>query len=105
MNALLTLLLLVLVVGLSMEFGILRTLAGVTVFALLVAFGTKYIRSIGTAPPEPTPEDVGDQDLRYVCTNCGLELRVERASGDRAPRHCGEPMELVRGDDPGVRPL
>jgi hypothetical protein len=46
-------------------------------------------------PPEPELADVSDYGLRYVCTMCGLELKVEKAAHDKPPSHCMEPMTLV----------
>ena len=53
--------------------------------------------------------DVADQDvadgyqirhpglrLAYVCDMCGLELAVLKVAKERAPKHCGETMTLVR---------
>jgi hypothetical protein len=34
--------------------------------------------------------------LAYVCDMCGLELAVLKVAKERAPKHCGETMTLVR---------
>ena len=102
MNVLLTLLLVVVVVALSIAFGVLRTIIGAAVFVLLVNFGVRWLRSVGNAPPEPDVQDV-TEELRYVCTVCGLEVKVERASNDKPPRHCMEPMELVGKHEPPLQ--
>ena len=48
--------------------------------------------------------DVAKYELRYVCTMCGLELKVEKAARDKAPTHCMEPMVLVTGHGPETPP-
>lgn len=47
------------------------------------------------------PEDVEELDVRLVCRECGTELRVTRIGELQIPRHCGEPMEVVRGSNEG----
>jgi hypothetical protein len=42
------------------------------------------------------PEEVGDLDVYFVCTECGTEYRVERLGELQVPRHCGEPMRVER---------
>ncbi len=85
-----------LLVGLGQEFGYWRAVAAVAFFLLIARFGIRWIRSAVTSPPEPEIADVSEYGLRYVCTMCGLELKVEIAAKDRAPSHCMEPMVLVR---------
>lgn len=91
-----------LVALLGSEYGYVRVLIGSTVFFALLGFGFKYWRDVGLIPPEPETQDVRAQDLRYICSVCGLELRVEVAARDKAPNHCGEAMELLTG--PGRAP-
>lgn len=91
-------LLLAAVLLLATRYGFWRALLGVAMFAGILLFGWSYWRNIGLAPPEPELADVSDYGLRYVCTMCGLELKVEVAAKDRAPRHCTEEMELVRNE-------
>lgn len=103
--------LLLLVVGatvaLGEAYGYFRAVTTLVGGWALLYLGVSYFRSAGEAPPEPDAEDVGDQGLRYVCSVCGLELKVEIATSDRAPTHCREKMELIRGDQPrpALRPL
>jgi hypothetical protein len=47
------------------------------------------------ATPE-TAEDVADLDVFFVCSNCGTEYQVTRLGEVQVPRHCGEPMDVVR---------
>ena len=93
------------VVVLGEQFGYLRAAIGVSVFALLVTIGFRYARDMGRFPPEPEQTDVRGQGLKYVCSVCGLELRVEVAARDKAPNHCGEPMELIREGGVPLRPV
>ena len=87
-------------------FGFWRTLVAVLMGLAILVIGVKYIQSMVSAPPEPEIADVSEYGLRYVCTMCGLELKVEVAAKDRAPTHCMEPMVLVRsGGKPPLRPV
>ena len=95
--------LIVAVAVLGYFFGYLRAVIAVAVFLLLASLALRQIRSLASAPPEPEVTDVSDYGLRYVCTMCGLELKVEVAARDKAPTHCMEPMKLVRGE--GKPPL
>lgn len=82
--------------ALGYYFGFLRATIAVAVFAVLFSFGLRQIRSLANAPPEPEVADVSDYGLKYVCSMCGLELKVEVAARDKPPTHCMEPMKLVR---------
>jgi hypothetical protein len=70
------------------------------VIAVLLAFGLLAttlwaIRFIATGPPdEPDLDHVGEVDVPYVCSVCGLSLTVTEAQGGdiAAPRHCREDM-------------
>lgn len=70
------------------------------VFGLLVLLtGLWTFRSIARNRPieeRTDPEDVGDLDVYFVCTECGTEYRVERLGELQVPRHCGEPMRVER---------
>lgn len=81
--------------GVGPFFGFWRAVIAFAVAAPILAVGIGYFRSAGNSPPEPQAEEVGDSDLRYVCSVCGLELKVVVATNDRAPTHCREYMELV----------
>jgi rubredoxin len=53
----------------------------------------------GLARPLPEPPPPGEMrkvKLRYRCSLCGLELRIDRAIDEDpiAPRHCMEDMDL-----------
>jgi hypothetical protein len=93
-------------VTLGMAFGYLRVLVAFLLGGTLLWLGLSYFRAAGEVPPDPETADVASFALKYVCTMCGLELRVEVATTDRAPSHCREPMVLVRADDgPPLRPV
>jgi hypothetical protein len=95
-----------LAVGLGELYGYLRAVIGLAMFFAIVVVGVRWIHSAVTSPPEPELADVSDYGLKYVCTMCGLELKVEIAAKDKAPTHCMEPMTLVRsGGRPPLRPI
>jgi hypothetical protein len=97
---------LVLVVVLGQFFGYIRAGVGVLMFAVIAYVGLRWIASAVTSQPDPEPTDVSEYGLKYVCTMCGLELKVEVAAKDKPPTHCMEPMVLVRtGGKPPLRPL
>jgi hypothetical protein len=56
---------------------------------------------VGASREAVEPEDVEELDVRLVCRECGTELRVTRIGELQIPRHCGEPMEAVRGSNEG----
>lgn len=93
---LLGLLALAVIVPVGEAFGYVRAVVAVVVFAVIFSFGLRQLHGIANSPPEPELSDVSEYGLKYVCSMCGLELRVEVAARDRAPTHCMEPMKLVR---------
>ena len=94
------------VIVLGPTFGFVRAAGGVAMFFGIAIFGTRQVRSMMKAPPEPELADVSEYGLKYVCTMCGLELKIEVAAKDRAPTHCMEPMVLERtGGLPPMRPV
>ncbi|HEX2057330.1 MAG TPA: hypothetical protein VHI71_03080 [Actinomycetota bacterium] len=97
--------LLVPVVLLGQSFGYLRAAVGIAMAAGIFYLGLAYFRGAAQMPPEPDVEDVSDESLRYVCTMCGLELKVEVAASDKAPTHCREKMVLVDGRRPPLKPV
>jgi hypothetical protein len=87
-------------------YGYARAAVGVVMFLAIAYVGIRWVYSAVSSQPEPEPTDVSGYGLKYVCRMCGLELKVEVAAKDSAPRHCMEPMELVRtGGKPPLRPV
>ena len=39
-------------------------------------------------------------DVFFVCSECGTEFQVTRLGEVQVPRHCGEPMNVVRRPRP-----
>lgn len=93
----------VFIAGVGPFFGYGRAAIAFLIAAPILALGIGYFRSAGNSLPEPVAEEVSASDLRYVCSVCGLELKVLIATNDRAPTHCREHMELVTV--PGAPPL
>lgn len=83
-----------------------RAAAALAMAYAVLWLGFSYFRAAGEVPAEADRDDVTASDLRYVCTVCGLELKVEIATTDRAPTHCRESMKLVNaaGSSP-LRPV
>jgi hypothetical protein len=84
-------------------YGYPRALVAALMFGLILGWGVRKLVKISNSPPEPELTDVKEYGLRYVCSVCGLELKVEVAARDKAPTHCGEAMVLTR--DEGRPPL
>ena len=97
---------LVALVALGIPFGFMRAAVAIVMFALILLLGARYVATVVSVPPEPEVADVSEYGLTYVCTMCGLELKVTKAARDKAPTHCMEPMVLVReGGRPPLRPV
>lgn len=75
-----------------------RVVIGLVLASVVASIGVSYFRQVGNPPPpDPLPTDVHPNlRLAYVCEMCGLELAVLKVAKDRAPKHCGEAMLLVR---------
>lgn len=87
-----------LLLAVSHASGILRVVVAMAMAVAIASFGIGYFRQLGNPPP-PDPDPVAvDPRLRlsYLCEMCGLELAVVMAAKDKAPKHCGEEMALVR---------
>lgn len=87
----------VFVAGVGPFFGYWRATIAFLVAAPILALGIGYFRSAGDSAPEPEPEAIAAADMRYVCSVCGLELKVIVATNGRAPTHCREYMEPTFG--------
>lgn len=78
--------------------GVVRILVAMVMAVAIAWFGIGYFKQLGNPPP-PEPEPVAIDPrwrLAYTCEMCGLELAVVVAAKDKAPKHCGEEMVLVR---------
>jgi hypothetical protein len=97
----------ILLVLLGEFFGYGRAAIALGMAAGIIYLGFSYFSAAGQVPPDPEEEDVSEEGLMYVCRMCGLELRVETATSDRAPTHCREKMELVNvaTGAPPLRPV
>jgi len=96
----------VFVAGVGPFFGFWRAVVAFAVAAPVLAVGIGYFRSAGNSPPEGEAEEVGEADLRYICSVCGLELKVVIATNDKAPTHCRERMNLVTvAGKPPLKPV
>jgi hypothetical protein len=73
-------------------------LVAVALFFGIGTIGMIFLRGITSAPPKETiePEDVAELDVFFVCAECGTEFQVTRLGEIQVPRHCGEPMAVVR---------
>lgn len=71
------------------------TIAWLGITALRAASG------VGAPTDAPEVEDVEDLAVSLVCRECGTEFRLTRLGELQIPRHCGEPMEIVRGHPAG----
>ncbi len=71
----------------------------VALVAAYLIFKVGFAMLGGLARPLPEPPPPGEMrkvKLRYRCSLCGLELRIDRAIDEDpiAPRHCMEDMDL-----------
>jgi hypothetical protein len=73
-------------------------LIAVVIFLGIAGLGLVFLRGIASSRPKETiePEDVAELDVFFVCTECGTEFQVTRLGEVQVPRHCGEPMAVVR---------
>ena len=70
-------------------------IAWIGITALRAASGTSASRE------RHEVEDVEGLDVFLVCGECGTEFRVTRLGELQIPRHCGEPMRVVRRPSAG----
>lgn len=88
-------LVLLLAVAVAPASGLLRVAVAILMAAIILTMGLRGLRKYRSIPPDPELADVGEYGLKYVCTVCGLELKIEVAAHDKAPTHCHEPMVLM----------
>jgi hypothetical protein len=91
-----------LLIALGRVSGIARGVVAVLMGLGIAVFGIGYFRFLTNPPPpdlEPLQVDP-NLGLAYVCEMCGLELAVVAVAKERAPKHCGESMILLRREGP-----
>jgi hypothetical protein len=74
-------------------------LIAVAMAVVIWRVGFAVVRSFGGAAKTLRPdeaEDVEGLDVFFVCGECGTEYRVTKLGEIQVPRHCGEPMRVVR---------
>ncbi|HEV8420163.1 MAG TPA: hypothetical protein VGR13_02265 [Actinomycetota bacterium] len=73
-------------------------LVAIALFLGIASLGFVFLRAITASRPKESidPEDVAELDVFFVCTECGTEFQVTRLGEVQIPRHCGEPMAVVR---------
>lgn len=71
-------------------------IAGVLGLGIAI-FGIGLFRQFANPPPPESPAEVpAVLGLAYICEVCGLELSLVKLGKEKAPKHCGEDMTLVR---------
>jgi len=83
----------------------LTVLIAVVLFGLIGGGGLAFLRGIAVsrARERIDPEDVEALAVFFVCGECGTEFQVTRLGEIQVPRHCGEPMNVIRR--PQAQPL
>ncbi len=69
---------------------------------LILRVGIGVLKSFAQPVPEPPPPgEMRRVKLRYRCSLCGMEIRIDRAVSEEpdAPRHCMDEMDLVVSPD------
>ena len=66
------------------------------IIAWLGVTALRAVSGVGVDRTSPEPEDVDELEVYLVCRECGTEFRVTRIGELQIPRHCGEPMDVVR---------
>lgn len=67
-------------------------------FVAIAGSGLFFLRGFASLRPKEQveAEDVEELDVFFVCGECGTEFQVTRLGEVQVPRHCGEPMTVVR---------
>ena len=70
----------------------------VLLFVVIAGTGLFFLRGFAAARPTERieAEDVEELDVFFACGECGTEFQVTRLGEVQVPRHCGEPMNVVR---------
>ena len=77
---------------------VLVIVSALAIAAVIAWLGVTALRAASGPGPRDKPEveDVEGLEVFLVCRECGTEFRVTRLGELQVPRHCGEPMEVVR---------
>jgi hypothetical protein len=81
---------------------VLRVMVALAAIWIMFRVGIAVLRSfVRPLPPPPPPGEMRRVKLRYRCSSCGMEIRIDRAVTEDpdAPRHCMDEMELVAAPD------
>lgn len=81
-----------------MGFLILKVAIAIFVAYMVVKIGVTMLRGFGQSLAEPPPPgELRKLRLRYRCSLCGMEIRVDLAASEipEPPRHCMEEMDQV----------
>ncbi|MEX1045828.1 MAG: hypothetical protein WD757_05045 [Actinomycetota bacterium] len=85
-----------------------RIIVGLAIGGVILWLGIIALRAVSAGAGRTEriePEDVADLDVFFVCRECGTEYKVTQLGEIQIPRHCGEPMEVVRRPRaPGTHP-
>jgi hypothetical protein len=76
-----------------------RVAVAVVLGIVIVASGRRILSGFSQPPRakhEGPAEEVEELDVYFVCGECGTEYKVTRLGELSVPRHCGEPMQVVR---------
>lgn len=67
-------------------------------FLAIGGTGLFFLRGLAAIRPKERfeAEDVEGLDVFFACGECGTEFQVTRLGEVQVPRHCGEPMNVVR---------
>lgn len=70
----------------------------IALFVLIAVGGLALLRGVAGARPTERiePEEVASLDVFFECRECGTEFQITRLGQIQVPRHCGEPMGVVR---------
>jgi len=77
---------------------VLKLAVALVVAYLVLKIGITMLRGFGQSVAEPPPPgELRKLRLRYRCSLCGMEIRVDLAASEipEAPRHCMEEMDQV----------
>jgi len=76
----------------------LQWVIALALFVVIAVLGLVFLGGLAAGRPKERiePEDVAELDVFFVCGECGTEFQVTRLGEIQVPRHCGEPMKVLR---------